>query len=374
MPRSMPKSLRWATSLAITAVSLTLAYAPLPGFRQTLIVVSGSELKEPLTALEAQFEQQYRDIDLKIEIQGSQDMMENYRLGRNDFTATVLMPADDQLLNELEQRWQQDNPSGPALWATEPQPIAKTRLVAVAWPDRGQVLFPQGQFQWQRLSTLLAADRRWEAIGGPPAWGSFDLLMTDPSRSHSGQLSLSLWLQQSLGQDSLDPSSFQSPQAQTLLSQVKKALYQPAPSTDLLLQQFITQGPNNADLALVYESIALYRWSQAQTSQNTAYQIYPLNPTLETVVTGAVLRPGNSRRTLQAGRAFLQFLQESAQQQHFVTYGFRPLDDTIDLTTLPNSPWSQNIPGAQIQLSGTVSTAPSDAIRSALIEAWQQVQ
>ncbi|MGA1282536.1 MAG: substrate-binding domain-containing protein [Prochlorothrix sp.] len=369
----MPKSLRWASSLAITAVSLTLAYAPIPGFRQTLIVVSGSELKEPLMALEAQFEQQYRDIDLKIEIQGSQDMIENYRLGQNDFTATVLMPADDQLLTELEQRWQQNNPSGPALWATEPQPIAKTRLVAVAWPDRGQVLFPQGQFQWQRLSTVLEADRRWEAVGGPPAWGSFDLLITDPSRSNSGQLSLSLWLQQSLGQDSLNPSSFQSPQAQTLLSQVKKALYQPAPSTDLLLQQFITQGANNADLALVYESIALYRWSQAQTSQSTAYQIYPLNPTLEAVVTGAVLRPGNSRRTIQAGRAFLQFLQESAQQQHFVTYGFRPLDDTIDLTTLPNSPWSQAIPGFQAQSPSPIGPAPSAETRAALLQAWQQI-
>ncbi|MGA1601812.1 MAG: substrate-binding domain-containing protein [Prochlorothrix sp.] len=371
---ALPQPLRWVSSLLIAATFLALAYAPVPGLRQTLVVVSGSELKEALEDLEVKFEQQYRDIDLQLEIQGSQDMVDRYGAGTNDFTATVLIPADGQLLTELERQWQVQNPQGKPLFATEPQPIAKTLLVGVVWPDRGQQLFPQGRFQWQQLDAVLAGDRRWEAVGGPPEWGSVDLLITDPSRSNSGQLSLSLWLQSRLGQDTLDAASLSTTPAQTLLSQLKTALYQPAPSTDTLLQQFITQGPNNADLALVYESIALHRWSQAQVNPGRSYQIYYLDPTLETVATGVVLRPGNGGGQVRAGRSFLQFLQEPAQQQVFATYGFRPVDRNFDLTAVPNSPWAANIPGAQPLPSGRIGAAPDAATRAALVQAWQQVR
>lgn len=373
MPRSMPKSLRWASSVAIAVGSWVLAYAPLPGLRQTLVVVSGSELEEPLAALETQFEQQYRNIDLQIEIQGSQDMVDRYLSESNDFTATVLIPADGQLLSELEQRWQAQTPNGGKLFATEPQPIVKTLLVGVAWPERGQVLFPQGYFQWERLSQVLEADRRWAAIGGPADWGSFDLLLSDPSRSNSGQLALALWLQHRLGGDRLDSQSLLDPTGQNLLALVKKALYQPAASTDTLLQQFITQGANNADVALVYESTALHRWFQAGTNQGNTYQIYYLDPTLEAVATGVILRPGNGGATVRAGRSFLKFLQEPQQQQVFVTYGFRPTDDTVELTTVPNSPWSAKIPGAQADPPGAVEPALETTTRAALVQAWQQL-
>ena len=47
---------RTITSLGIILASLGLAYAPIPGLQQTVIIVSGSELQEPLKQLETQFE------------------------------------------------------------------------------------------------------------------------------------------------------------------------------------------------------------------------------------------------------------------------------------------------------------------------------
>lgn len=46
---------RVITSISIILASLGLAYAPVPGLQQTVIIVSGSELQEPLKQLETQF-------------------------------------------------------------------------------------------------------------------------------------------------------------------------------------------------------------------------------------------------------------------------------------------------------------------------------
>lgn len=52
------KQRQFLTSLGIIAVSLGVTYAPLPGFKRTIVVVSGTELQEPLQVLAAKFEQQ----------------------------------------------------------------------------------------------------------------------------------------------------------------------------------------------------------------------------------------------------------------------------------------------------------------------------
>ncbi|MEO1300418.1 MAG: ABC transporter substrate-binding protein, partial [Cyanobacteria bacterium J06636_16] len=97
----MKQGSRMAISAAIALASLGLAYVPLPGVSKTITVVSGSELQEPLAVLEQRFEEANPNIDLNIEIQGSQDIVNNYVDDRNDFTPTVLIPANGQLLDEL---------------------------------------------------------------------------------------------------------------------------------------------------------------------------------------------------------------------------------------------------------------------------------
>ncbi|HEY9878131.1 MAG TPA: substrate-binding domain-containing protein, partial [Leptolyngbyaceae cyanobacterium] len=243
---------RTGISAAIIAAALGLTYAPIPGAQQTVTVVSGSELQEPLTALAERFEQKHPNINLEIKIQGSQDIVNNYLDDKNDFDPTVLIPANSDLLEELQERWQTQYGSDP--FCETPQPIAKTLLVAIAWPERGKVLFPNGQFQWSRLETALQKEN-WGSLGGNPAWGSFDFVTTDPIRSNSGQLTLSLWSQAELGSQPLSVATLNTPSVETLFKEVKSSVYQPPRSTDILLQEFITRGPNDADVATVYESI-----------------------------------------------------------------------------------------------------------------------
>jgi ABC-type molybdate transport system substrate-binding protein len=291
-------------SLGIILVSLGLTYAPLPGVKQEIIVVSGTELKEPLEELKTKFEQNNSNVDLQLKFQGSQDIVNNYIDQKNDFTPTILIPANERTLEELETRWQAQNNS--KAFYSQPQALAKTILVGVAWPERGKFIFPDGKFSWSNLEKALQ-QRSWSKIAARDNWGSFDLVITNPTRSNSGQLTLNLWLQSK----NTTVNSFDS---ESLFSLIKRSVYQLPRSTDILLQEFISRGANDGDIAMVYESIALYRWSQAQISQGQPYRIYYPNPTVETVATAAIVKDIDVN-TAKAASKFIDFIKQPEQQE-----------------------------------------------------------
>jgi len=349
-------------SLGIIGVSLALAFAPIPGVKQTITVVSGTELTEPLKELETRFEQDNPGIDLTLKFQGSQDMVNNYIDRQNDFEPHVLIPANGEILTELASRWQAQNNS--EVFAQPPVEIAKTLLVAIAWQERGKTLFPDGKFDWLKIAQAME-QKNWSKVGGKANWGSFDFVTTNPTRSNSGQLTLSLWLRS-------QNYSLNSSDAASLVSLVKSSVYQPPRSTDILLQEFISRGANDGDIAMVYESIALYRWDQAQTTQGQAYRIYYPNPTMETLATAAVLKQDVSRTTAKAATKFLQYITQPEQQQVFVKYGFRPATSRVDLTSVPNSPWSQNIPGAMPEPTVGIEKSPPAAEIAEIQRLWSR--
>lgn len=356
-------------SIGIVLAALGLAYVPIPGVNQTLTVVSGSELQEPLKVLETTFEREYPNISIDLEFQGSQDIVNKYVNDDNSFTPTVLIPANGELLEELSDRWRTQNQGEP--FYNQPRAIASTLLVGIAWPERGQVLFPNGRFQWEQVEAAMQAGS-WSTIGGQDSWGSFDFMMTNPTRSNSGQLTLSLWAQSKVGQANLNSANLNAAPTRELLDLIERSVYQPPRSTDILLQEFVVRGPNDADVATVYESIALHRWSQAQQTQGQPYQIYYLDRSAETVSTAAVARRDVSNTAAKAARTFLDFLSEPDQQAVFVQYGFRPANPKVDLTQVPNSPWNQNIPGAEIDPPGQIAPPAPRPILTELIRLWER--
>ncbi len=356
---------RLLISLGITAAALGLAYAPVPVAQERLLVVSGTELQEPLQALEARFEQENPDIQIDLEFVGSRDIVNRYIDDDFDTPPTILIPANGELLQEVSDRWQGEG----SPFYGKPAPITKTLLVGIAWSDRGQVLFPEGEFDWSRVEAALGAGV-WPAIGGQQTWGSFDLVITDPGRSNSGQLALGLWAKSQSG-GTLSAGTLGQPQIQALFSLVKRSVYQPPRSTDTLLQEFITRGSNDADVALVYESIALNRWEQSAATQNEPYQIYYLNPSVETVSTAAVATRDVGRSQADAAEAFLNFLKAPDQQETFVQFGFRPAAATLDLAGVPDSPWADAIPGAKVDPPPAIET-PDQGTLSEIVRLWQR--
>jgi ABC-type molybdate transport system substrate-binding protein len=361
-------SRQYPTSIAIILAALGLTYAPVPGLQQTVIIVSGTELQVPLQELETKFEQANPTIKLELKFQGSQDIVNKYVNQQNDFKPTVLIPANGEILTELSDRLQASNNTNP--FYDSPRPVAKTMLVGIAWPERGKVLFPDGRFQWSRVEQAMLAGS-WEKIGGSNNWGSFDFVTTDPTRSHSGQVTLNLWTQAKLG-GTINSNSFTNPSVQSLFSLIKKSVYQPPRSTDILLQEFIARGANDADVATVYESIALHRWQQSSANQSQPYQIYYLNPTIETTATAAIMRRDVDANTAKAARKFLDFLTQPEQQAVLVQYGFRPVNNTVDVQAVTNSPWNQNIPGAQVKPNVQTIPPPNTQTLTEIQRLWER--
>jgi ABC-type molybdate transport system substrate-binding protein len=359
-------------SIATIVAALGLTYAPLPSAQpSSIIIVSGSELEEPLKKIVAEFEQQHPEIQIALKTQGSLDMVNRYIDDKNDFQPTVLIPANGELLKDLETRWRSHNNS--AAFYGAPQPIAKTRMVAIAWLERGKALFPDGKFRWERIEQAMKA-QNWANFGGPAAWGSFDFKMTDPARSNSGQLTLGLWLESKLKQSNLSPADLNTPQAQTLVSLVKRSVYQPARSSDILLQEFVAKGVNEADIATDYESTALSRWTESKTSQSQPYQIYDIRPTVETTLTAAIVQRNVDKNAAKAAQTFLDVLTQPASQSVLVRYGFRPINASINIESVAGSPWQQKVPGAQLNpTNASVEALPLQTLQD-ISRLWERAQ
>jgi hypothetical protein len=152
MPKSKlnPKTLRLLTSVGIILGALGLTYAPIPGWQQTVIVVSGTELQEPLLALQASFEKQHPNIKLRLEFQGSQDIVNRYIDNKNDFNPTVLIPANGEILSELNERWRAQNESDP--FYNAPRPLPKRCWWRSPGQSEAKPCFPMDSFAGSELN------------------------------------------------------------------------------------------------------------------------------------------------------------------------------------------------------------------------------
>ena len=353
---NQPKS-NLLISLGIIVTSFALAYIPLPEQKSTMTIVGGTELKEPLEELVRKFFQENSQVNIELAFQGSQDIANSFIKKQNSlqqgFNPTIIIPANGEILREHEEKF-----------IDVPQAIAKTVLVAVAWQERGKILFPNNKFSWAKITESMELEN-WSKIDSQLDWGSFNFVMTNPTRSNSGQLTLDLWIESS-------KNNLNNPQTKSLISLIKDSVYQPPRSTDILLQEFITRGANDGDVATVYESIALYRWSQATKTQGKPYQIYYPNPTIETVATAAILKQNSDRHTSQAAKKFIHYITQPQQQAVFVRYGFRPVISNLDLSSVPNSPWSQDIPGIMPDLNVDIKPLPTTQEITKIQELWQE--
>jgi hypothetical protein len=297
-------SRRRLLSLGIAAAAFTLVAAPMPGLRRPLAVAVGSELEPAMLEIEPLFERRYPGIDLLWQVRGSQEMV-NRALEGGGERPRVLIPANRDLLAELAASGGAKGTA--AAFSQSPVPIARTLLVAVAWPERALRLFPDGSLSWPRLRQAAAAGQ-WAALGGPASWGSFDLRITDPMRSNSGQFTLALWCRGQAGAD--------------CAASLKRSAYRPARSTDILLREFISSGPNDGDLAMLYEASALARQGEAARQRPGGYRLLVPDPTIETVLAAAVLQ-GEGSGTPLDGERFTRFLVGDEAQEVLARHGFR---------------------------------------------------
>jgi len=101
------------------------------------------------------------------------------------------------------------------------------------------------------------------------------------------------------------------------------------------------------------------------------FNSYSLSPAIETVSTAAIVRRDVDGQKAEAARKFMNFMTEKPQQEIFVKYGFRPIINSLDLKSVLESPWSQNIPGAEVNPAGQPEVTPDSQILEEVKRLWE---
>ena len=76
--------------------------------------------------------------------------------------------------------------------------------------------------------------------------------------------------------------------------------------------------------------------------------------------------------TAKAAQKFLDFLLEDEPQKTFARYGFRPVVETIQLNSISNSPWVENIPGVELNPPVTSVNPPNPQIINEIQRIWNR--
>jgi ABC-type Fe3+ transport system substrate-binding protein len=245
----------------------------------------------------------------------------------------------------------------------------------VAWKDRADVLWPNGDKDfWPSLHKVLADPQGFASLGHPE-WGFVKLGHTSPESSNSGIQALMLlaygYHNKSSGLSSADvlDDGFR-----TWLGEVEKAVPQFGESTGLLMTDMLRFGPSKYDMVIVYESLAIENFQVAQGRGGDIHVYYPPATVYSDHPYAVLDAPWVSPEQRQAAALFRDFLLGTDMQTLAMNqFGFRPanLNVPINLSD-PNNPFSKYTPyGIAYDVAQQVEVPPSDVLDT-LIELWRR--
>ncbi|MEG3850490.1 hypothetical protein QT971_23390 [Microcoleus sp. herbarium19] len=65
-------------------------------------------------------------------------------------------------------------------------------------------------------------------------------------------------------------------------------------------------------------------------------------------------------------------MTEKPQQEIFVNSGFRPIINSLDLKSVAESLWSENIPGAEVNPAAGLEVTPDSKILEEVKRLWER--
>jgi ABC-type Fe3+ transport system substrate-binding protein len=317
---------------------------------------------------------------VRIVLRGVNSREQALRVAREDWRGdgapAVVSPDSGTWVEALRAEWAARSPGAAEIVAggpLAPVPLVVTPLVAVAWEERGELIWgaQPGAF-WPRLHDALAQPS-WSALGGGEAWGPVKLGQASPSTSDSGAQALVLLGYGFHGATAgLSPADAQSPELAAWLATFQGAVPQFSDSTDALMTAMLQRGPSVYDVALVPESLAIEAFASAGTWGRL--RIYYPPATLVSDHPYAILdAPWTTADERQGARLFRDFLLSRPVQERALTYGFRPANAAVPVATSdPRNPFNQYQPnGLRADLPALIDT-PTPAVVEALLQAWQR--
>jgi hypothetical protein len=319
---------------------------------------------------------------------GSRELVE--RVAREDWRGdprpTVISPASSVWTEELRRAWAAR--SGGSILVGDTPPLVLTPLVAVAWEERGELIWPDGGARfWQDLHDAVTAESwpafltgRGLAADSPEAqkaqnWGFVKFGHTSPLSSNSGAQTLILLAYAYHDKTSgLTTADVADPQFQAWLKEIEGSTLDFGESTGDLMTSMVQRGPSSFDAVMVYENLALTNVQAAQNRNGQPARIFYPPATMVSDHPYAILGTPLTKADQQAAaERFRDFLLERPQQELALTYGFRPALAEVAVSGggAENPFTSRAANGARVDLGAQVET-PAPEVTAALITLWEQ--
>ena len=83
-------------------------------------------------------------------------------------------------------------------------------------------------------------------------------------------------------------------------------------------------------------------------------------------------RENVSKNEAKKAQKFIDFLLENEQQVILSQYGFRPVNDTVDLSSLSDSIWQQSESGVQVRPTIEIIPSPKFGTLEEIQNTWQK--
>jgi Ca-activated chloride channel family protein len=363
----------------ITILSLLLSACGvmekfIPGEQVTVSIVYGSEKKEWLEPLVAQFNDARNETaDGKIIVVEATAIgsIESVR-GIMDGTLqpTVWSPASSIYIPVANAEWKKSHADD--LVTGSPNDLVLSPVVIAMWRPMAQALgWPDKALGWEDIAALAASEEGWTAYEHPE-WGAFKFGHTHPAYSNSGIVSIIAETYAGLGkQRGLTEADLKSPELEEFMFNVESSVIHYGTSTGFFAERMFERGPSYLSAAVLYENLIVAQESKrlsGQSAQIPVVAIYPKEGTFWSNHPYAVLNaPWVTPEQKEAAGLFEAFLLDKPQQLKALEYGFRPADPSIPLTAPLDAEH-----GVDIAQPKTILEIPSAAVITGIEDLWRQ--
>ncbi len=392
-------------ALLATAFIGPVGYAPFPlpiGPAQDPVVVTiwyGTEKQSWFEDAAQRFEATNPRVGnrpIRIVLRGIGSRELSVRAARREFGSdgqpTVISPASSIWVEVARTDWAALNPGSPSLIAESPSQVpllALTPLVAVAWQERAELLWPQGPEDfWQNLHEALTNKEGWIGVakerGFTPNspeyrqasnWGFVKFGHTSPLTSNSGtQVLILMAYDYNHKSRNLTNADVLSPEFQQWMRDMEMAVLEFGDSTGSFMTGMVQFGPSKYDLVLVYENLALENIDAARERWGDIRIYYPPATMFSDHPYAILNAPWVTPEQRQAAEQFRDFLlSPSIQEIAFRQYGFRPANASVSVLTNDSfNPFVRyRAYGAQVDTPPLVEI-PSVEVVMTLLDLWRQ--
>ncbi len=367
-------SLLVTTSLLLSACGQIQGM--IPGGSVTVSIIYGSEKKEWLEPLVAQFNaagNKTAEGQLIVVESTPMGSIESVRgIIEGALQPTVWSPASSVYIPVANAEWRKTH--GDDLVTGNPNDLVLSPVVIAMWRPMAQALgWPDKAIGWADIAELATSEEGWSAYGHPE-WGRFKFGHTHPAYSNSGIVSIIAEAYAGAGkQRGLTESDLQNPEVREFMAAVEKSVIHYGTSTGFFAERMFERGPSYLSAAVLYENLIVAQETKrlnGQSSQIPVVAIYPKEGTFWTnnpyVVVNA---PWVTAEQREAAGIFEAFLLDRPQQLKALEYGFRPADPSIPLSAPLDAQH-----GIDITQPKTILEIPSAAVIEKIQALWRETK